>query len=122
MGKLNRTAAAAVIEGRIQTAVVGANRKLTRGLSGDLHGLLHGYAVISKQPHKIILRHHGFKTRTTLAAMHDFMQLLGVDGHVSFAGGGFWANINGQNYRGDYVIEVIIPARCGVPPKTGKLG
>lgn len=113
MTKLNKTAATAVISGRIPSAVVGVNRRLERNRDG-LAGKLHGHAVVVRAPDRVIIRHYGFKTRTTQIAIQDFLDLLGVDGRVSFAGSKFRVVINGTEYVADDGIEVVIPAKCGV--------
>lgn len=97
--KLNKTAIEAVASGRIPSAVVGTQKRFYRTQDG-LQGTLNGYSVVTlKTDRKLVLRHHGFKSFAMRTAMNDFMEALGVNGKVSFAGGKFTVTICDREYQ-----------------------
>lgn len=99
--KLDRTAATAVIEGRIPEAIVANNQRLVRFDNGNLAGFLRSYPIVMRQGRKLTLKHHGFQGPTMRTAMCNFMELLGIDGRISFAKGAFIATINQRVHARD---------------------
>lgn len=69
-------------------------------INGFLQGKLHGHSVFELTSEgDLTLDPCGYRTRTTAQAMRDFGRLFGIPLRVSFAGGGFTANIAGAEYN-----------------------
>lgn len=105
--QLNRTAATAVIEGRITDAVVASNQRLSRLDNGDLVGYLRSYPIVKRHGCKLTLNHHNLQGPAMRSAMCNFMDLLGVNGRISFAKGAFIVTVNGRVHaRQGSVMEI----------------
>lgn len=100
MSNLNKTAAAAVIDGRINEAVVGANRRLIRRGS-DLVGAFYGYPIVTKTTTKLVVKRYGFATASARNAINDMLAMMGVKGKASFAGGAFTITVGDKLYATD---------------------
>lgn len=98
--------------------MVGNNRHLELTREGMLNFYLHGHCIAQVCEGEIWLDPCGWKSRTTQAAMRDFLKACGIIGAVSFAGG----NVSGKyrNGEGDFIdmehscgmLHFTIPAGC----------
>lgn len=105
--KLDRTAATAVIEGRVTEALIANNQRLVRFDNGSLIGYLRSYPIVMRHGRKLTLQHHGFQGPTMRIAMCNFMDIMGVGGCISFAKGAFVATINGRVHARDGSVMEI---------------
>lgn len=80
---------------------VGNNRTLRLDPAGHLDFALHGNVIAQVCDGEIWLDHCGWRSRTTQAAMRDFLKACGIIGTVSFARG----NVSGkyQNGEGEFI-------------------
>lgn len=97
--QLNRTAANAVLQGRVVEAVIGANRRIRRDGS-VITGMLHGQHLVSADGNRLVIQAH-HRTANCRMAIADFLALLGHHAAVSFAKGRLIVTIDGKIYATD---------------------
>lgn len=88
---------------------VGNNRTLLLDPAGHLNFALHGNVIAQACDGEIWLDPCGWKSRTTQAAMRDFLKACGISGGVSFAGG----NVSGKYRNGEGEI-IAMEHSCGM--------
>ena len=97
--QLNRAAAASVLNGRVDEAIVGANRRLSRK-GNAIVGSLHGHHMVTVCDNRLTID-AALRTPNCRMAIADFLALLGHTATVSFAHKRFVVNINGRTYATD---------------------
>ncbi len=99
VSQLNRTAANAVLSGRVEEAIVGANRRLSR--KGEvIKGMLHGQSIVMATPGKLRIS-AAHRTAICRLAISDFLSLLGYTANISFAKRSFVVILDGKTYATD---------------------
>jgi len=106
---------------RKATVTVGHNRTVTKvaDIHADIYSFrLHGHEVArllvehGGARSMLTLKHCGYMTRTTGAAIKDAISLFGFWGNVSFAGGEFRAGVQ-HRYEGDALEWCPLYANSG---------